>query len=194
MTFGEFDNEDDPKISQDSAYTIRLNANKTDSLVFAREKSNGDLEPVSLPAGTTIILRVMDDGELKLYHYELTSAASSIPLSSFTQLGGGSTPLDSSFTGQFIVDFSRTAGGMTEGKLNVADVGSAVGPKGGRAMAEKVGVDVAPDDALSVSFDEAVEGGGVELMPEFGAVRFVPFGFVGFFIRFHFALVLMGPE
>lgn len=117
VTFGEFDNEDDPKISQDSAYTIRLNANKTDSLVFAREKSNGDLEPVSLPAGTTIILRVMDDGELKLYHYELTSAASSIPLSSFTRLGGGSTPLDSSFTGQFIVDFSHTAGGMTEGKL-----------------------------------------------------------------------------
>lgn len=46
--------------------------------------------------------------------------------------------------------------GMAEGKLNVADVGSAVGPEGCCAMAEKVGIDVAPDDTLPVSFDEAI--------------------------------------
>lgn len=89
---------------------------------------------------------------------------------------------------------SSAEAGMAEGKLNVADVGTAVGPEGGCAMAEKVGVNVSADDTLSVPFDEAVKGGGVELMPEFSAVRFVPFGFVSFFFRFYFAIVLMGSE
>lgn len=47
--------------------------------------------------------------------------------------------------------------GMAEGKLNVADVGSAVGPEGSCAMAEEVRVNIPADDALSVSFDKSVE-------------------------------------
>lgn len=82
--------------------------------------------------------------------------------------------------------------GMTEGKLHIADVGSAVGPKGGRAMAEKMGIDIAPDDALSVSFDKTVESCAVEFVPEFVPIRFISFGFI--FIGFHFTLVLMGSE
>ena len=97
----------------------------------------------------------------------------SVPFVSFVSEGKGGELFGDVLRGFGLIEDMRinflgsAEAGMTEGKLNVADVGSAVGPKGGRAMAEKVGVDVPSDDALSVSFDEAIEGGGVELVPEF---------------------------
>ena len=86
----------------------------------------------------------------------------SVPFVSFGSEGKGGELFSDVLCGlRFVEDvgidlLSSAEAGMTEGKLNVANVGSAVGPERGRAMAEEVRVDVPSDDALSVSFDEAV--------------------------------------
>ena len=98
--FGEFDNQEDPKISRDSAYTVLFNVTGASPKLRFTDKNGA---AVSVPANTTVIMRVNGDA---YYYYVFNSAASEVALSSFSKMGGGTSSLSGSYSAQFIVDFS----------------------------------------------------------------------------------------
>ena len=120
--FEDFVDMPDAKVTNDSAFTVRYDFSGTGpTLKFTDE--NGD--PLSVPAGTTAILRVNDGA---YYYYIFTSGASEVALQgNFLKMGeAGSFDLTGGFTAQFVVDFSRASGCLEANTvLNMGLVNSA---------------------------------------------------------------------
>ena len=105
--FSDFEEDKNPVISRDSAFTMRFEITNYDA---------SDYNPLqltfapALPSGTTIILRDRRDGSY--WYTSLNTASSAVPLASFAKMGSGGSEDDLVSTDmslQFIVDFSRAS-------------------------------------------------------------------------------------
>ena len=109
-------------ISRDSSFTIAMMVNGENAkLLFTGKATASATEDavVTIPANTAIVL-LATVGETQTYYYCVTtSATSSLPLSSFSKMGGGAGALPTSFAGQFAFDFSQTDSGMRGAVLNI---------------------------------------------------------------------------
>ena len=116
--FRDFEDQENPKISLDSAFTFQTPVSGANARLKFTSSSGST---VRVPAGTTVILRDISAAQPTYYYTVLTADASEIALNSFSKMGGtGTAPVN--FTAQFIVDFSQTSGMPTSG-LSVTENG-----------------------------------------------------------------------
>lgn len=159
--FGSVEHDPSANISPDSAFTASYEVTGFDTA----EYEDLDLQfhdvlnaPVSIPAGTSVIMKELGTGSENYWYYIFSDAGSEVSITSFRNMETGEDfPIDSeAYTLQFIIDFSGSAGAKFA-SLNTSLV--AVKKAGSAAPDVQAGVNIGLGDvAFSLSANEEASG------------------------------------